>query len=52
MQYMLDICYNYCLPNDVLFNPLKFVCLLFKPKVYQLYRPNILIGTEYLRITF
>ena len=61
MQCMLDICYNYCLDNDVLFNPLKWVCILFKPKRYYLYRPNIMIGTEdlkyvdntkYLGITF
>ena len=33
MQCMLDICYNYGLDNDVLFNLLKSVCMLFKPKV-------------------
>ena len=48
MQCMLDICYNYGLDNDVLFNPLKWVCMLFKPKGYELYRPNIMIGTEVL----
>ena len=46
MQCMLDICYNYGLDNDVLFNPLKSVCMLFKPKGYKLYRPNIMISTE------
>ena len=40
---MLDICYNYGLDNDVLFNLLKSVCMLFKPKGYTLYRPNIMI---------
>ena len=49
MQCMLDICYNYGLNNDVLFNPLKSVCMLFKPKGYKLYRPNIMIGTEVLK---
>ena len=61
MQCMLDICYNYGLDNDVLFNPLKSVCMLFKPKGYKFYRPNIMIGievlknvdsTKYLGITF
>ena len=47
--YILDICYNYGLDNDVLFNPLKSVCMLFKPKRYKLYRPNIMIGTEVLK---
>ena len=32
MQCMLDICSHYGLDNDVLFNPLKSVCMLFKPK--------------------
>ena len=49
MQCMLDICHNYGLDNDVLFNPLKSVCMLFKPKGYTLYRPNIMIGTEVLK---
>ena len=58
---MLDICSHYGLDNDVLFNPLKSVCMLFKPKGYKLYRLNIMIGTEvfkyvdntkYLGITF
>ena len=49
MQCMLDICYNYDLDNDVLLNPLKSVCMVFKPKGYKLYRPNIMIGTEVLK---
>ena len=49
MQCMLDICYNYGLDNDDLFNPLKSVCMIFKPKGYKLYRPNIMIGTEVLK---
>ena len=49
MQCMLDISYNYGLDSDVLFNPLKSVCTLFKPKGYKLYRPNIMIGTEVLK---
>ena len=49
VQCMLDICYNYGLDNDVLFNPLKSVCMLFKPKGYKLYSPNIMIGTEVLK---
>ena len=49
MQSMLDICYNYGLDNDVLFNPLKLVCMLFKSKGYKLYRPNIMIGAEVLK---
>ena len=49
MQCMLDICYNYGLDNDVLFNLLKSVCMLFKLKGYKLYRSNIKIGTVVLK---
>ena len=30
MECTLDICYNYGLDKDVLFNPLESVCMLFK----------------------
>ena len=49
MQCMHEICYNYGLHNDVLCNPLISVCILFKPKGYMLYRPNIVIATEILK---
>ena len=39
MQCMHDICYNYGLDNDVLFNPLKSVCMLFKPNRLWVSRP-------------
>ena len=46
---MLDICYNYGLDNDAIYNSLKSVCMLFKPKEYTLYCPNTMIGTDDLR---
>ena len=46
---MLDICYNYGLDNDVVFNPSKSECMLFKPTGYKLYRPSIMISTEVLK---
>ena len=47
MQCMLNICYNYGLDNDVLFNPLKSVSMLFKPKGYKYQsHSNIIIGSE------
>ena len=33
----------------MIFNPVKSVCMLFKPKGYKLCRPNIMIGTEVLK---
>ena len=50
MECTLDICYNYGLDNDILFSPLESVCMLFKPKRYKLYHPNVMIGTEVLKV--
>ena len=35
MQCMLDIGYNYGLDNDVLFSPLKSICMFFQPKGHK-----------------
>ena len=49
MQCMLDMRYFNGLDNDVLFNPLKSLCMFFKPKGHKLYLPNIMIGSEVLK---
>ena len=36
MQYLLDMCYEYGKENDILFNPLKSNCIVFKPMKYHL----------------
>ena len=33
MQTLLDVCYEYGIDNVILFNPIKSVCTVFKPKV-------------------
>ena len=35
MQNLLDVCHNYGIANDILFNPLKYVCIVYKPKGYK-----------------
>ena len=35
--------------NDILFNPLKSVCIVYKPKYYKLFCPSVNIGSEPLR---
>ena len=35
MQTLLDVCYEYGIDNDILFNPIKSVCTVFKPKAYK-----------------
>ena len=42
MQYLLDMCHEYGKENDILFNTLKYNCIVFKPRRYHLYCPEIL----------
>ena len=42
-------CYDYSNDNDILFNPIKLVCNIFKPKAYQLYLPSVPIGSVALK---
>ena len=41
MQTLLDICYEHGIDNDILFNLIKSVCTVFKPKAYKLYLPTV-----------
>ena len=52
MQSILDVCYEYGTDNDILFNPIKSVCTVFKPKAYKLYIPTVVIGQEALKYIF
>ena len=49
MYNLLDVCHNYETANDILFNPLKYVCIVYKPKCYKLSCPSVNIGSEPLR---
>ena len=46
MQSLLDVCYDYCSNNDILFNPIKSLCIIFKPRAYKLYLPSVFIGSD------
>ena len=57
----LDVCHNCGAAHDILFNPLKSVCIVYKPKHYKLFCPSVNIGsvplrfvneTKYLGFTF
>ena len=48
LQELLNICHEYGLNNDITFNPIKSVCMVFKPKYYKLYCPVVSIGSEML----
>ena len=43
MQSLLDVCYDYCSNNDILFNPIKSLCIIFKPRAFKLYLPSVFI---------
>ena len=49
MQTLLDVCYEYGIDNEILFNPIKSVCTVFKPKAYKLYLPTVFIGSDALK---
>ena len=48
MQNLLDVCHHYGAANDILFNPLKSVCIVYKWKYYQLFVNE----TKYLGFTY
>ena len=37
MQNLFDVCHNYGTANDILFNPLKSVCIVYKQKYNKLF---------------
>ena len=46
LQKLLDVCFEYSIANDLLFNPVKSVCIVFKPCRFKLYCLTVSIGTE------
>ena len=49
MQSLLDICYKYGIDNDILFNPIKSVCTVFKPNAYKRFTSTDFIGDDALK---
>ena len=43
LQKLLDVCFKYSIANDLLFNPVKSVCIVFKPCRFKLYCSTIFI---------
>ena len=46
MYKLLDVCFEYSTANDLIFNPVKSVCIVFKLSRLKLYRTTVSIGTE------
>ena len=51
MQTLLDVSYKHGTDNDILFNPIKSVCIVFKPKAYKRFTPTAFIGDDALKFT-
>ena len=49
MQTLLIVCYEYGIDNDILFNPIKSMCTVFKPKACKLCLPTVFIGSDALK---
>ena len=44
LQKLIDICYNYSVQNFLTFNTTKYVCVVFKPKMFKLYCPPMVLN--------
>ena len=51
-QKLLDVCFEYSIANELLFNPVKSTSMyiVFKPSRFKLYYPTVSIGTEPLTL--
>ena len=48
LQRMLDVCLDFSIRNDIKFNPIKSVCIVFKSKSSTLYCPNVKLDCDTL----
>ena len=48
LQKLLDVCYKHGITNDLIYNPLKFACMVFKSCRFKLYCPTVAIEDECL----
>ena len=48
LQSILDVCYDFSITNDIKFNSIKFVCIVFKPKNNKLYCSNVRLDCNIL----
>ena len=45
---MLDVCFNFSICNDIIFNPVKSVYIAFQPKKSKLFCPNVTLDNNVL----
>ena len=46
LQKMLDVCFDFSLRNNIMFNPVKSVCVTFKPKKSKLSYPCVRLDSD------
>ena len=44
LQKMLNLCYEFSLSTDIIFNPTKSQCMVFKPNRFKLYCPAVYLN--------
>ena len=44
LQKMLNLCYEFSLSNDIIFNPIKSQYMVFKPNRFKLYCPAVYLN--------
>ena len=48
LQALLNICSKYGFENNILYNPIKSICMVVKPHGYQLKCPHIYLNNNKL----
>ena len=48
LQKLLEMCYGFSQDNDIIFNSLKSVYVVFRPKIYKLFCPPVYLHREKL----
>ena len=51
LQRLLDVCFDFSIRNDIMFNPIKSVCVVFKSKSNKLYCPTVSLDCDILEYT-
>ena len=46
LQKMLNQCYEFSQSNDIIFNPIKSQCMVFKPNRFKLYCPAVYLNVN------
>ena len=51
LQRLLDVCFDFSIRNDIMFKPIKSVCVVFKFKSNKLYCPTVSLDCDILEYT-